>query len=48
MDVEWVVQKLLRMERWMGTLCHTECVPSSDEDVLWEFKKGGWVHPGGH
>ena len=34
MDVEWVVQKLLRMEWWMGALCHLEYIPCSDEDAL--------------
>ena len=34
MDVECVIQKLLRMEWWMGVLCHLECIPCSDEDAL--------------
>ena len=51
-DVEWVAQKLLSMEWWMGALCHLECIPCSDEDVLWEFIGMGapwvdakWVDP---
>ena len=30
-DVEWVAQKLLSMEWWMGAPCNLECVPCSDE-----------------
>ena len=33
-DVEWVVQKLLRMEWWMGAPCNLQCVPCSDEEGL--------------
>ena len=44
-DVEWVAQKLLRMEWWMGVPCHLECVPCSDEEGLLKFKGGEWVAP---
>ena len=51
-DVEWVAQKLLRMEWWMETLCHLECICCSDEDVLLEFRGNGcpqvdveWIDP---
>ena len=33
-DVEWVVQKLLRIEWWMGVPCDLENVPCSNEDLL--------------
>ena len=33
-DVEWVVQKLLRMEEWMGAPCNLGCVPCSNEERL--------------
>ena len=38
--VEWVAQKLLRMEWWMGTPCHLECVPCSYVEGLWQFRGG--------
>ena len=43
-------KKLLRMEWWMGALCHLECIPCSSKNVIQEFKKedgytlgGCWV-----
>ena len=33
-DVEWVAQKLLRMEWWMGAPCNLECVTYSNEEGL--------------
>ena len=44
-DVEWVAQKLLRMEWWMSAQCYLECIPCSGEDSLWEFRGGGWCPP---
>ena len=29
-DVEWVAQKLLRMEWWIRAPCHLECIPCSN------------------
>ena len=46
MDVERVAQKFLRMEWWIGVLCHLEWIPCNNEDSLWEFR-GEWVSPGG-
>ena len=34
LDVEWVVQKPLRIEWWRGAPCNLECVPCSDEEGL--------------
>ena len=31
-DVEWVAQKLLRMEWWMGASCNLECIPCSNKE----------------
>ena len=44
-DVEWVIQKLLRMEWWMGAQCKLECVLCSDKEGLWQFREGEWVAP---
>ena len=38
MDEEWVTQKLLRMEWWIGTPCHLACITCS-----WDFRGGGQV-----
>ena len=43
-DVEWVTQKLLWMEWWMGAPCHLECVLVSDKE-LWQFRGENWVAP---
>ena len=32
-DVEWVVQRLLKIEWWMGTQCNIECLACSDEEL---------------
>ena len=39
-DVERVVQKLLRIEWWMGAPCNLECIPCSDKEGLWQFRGG--------
>ena len=39
------IWQCLGIEWWMGTLCHLECVPCSEEDLLWEPNKGEWVPP---
>ena len=44
-DVEWVVQKLLRMQWWIGAPCNLECVPCSEEEGLQQFRGGEWVAP---
>ena len=44
-DVGWVVQKLFRMEWWMGAPCNLGCVPCSNEG-LWQFRGGEWIAPG--
>ena len=42
-DVEWVVQKLLRMEGWKRAPCHLECVSCSNEEGLLKLRGGEWV-----
>ena len=44
-DVEWVVQKLLRMEWLMGAPCNFECVPCSDEEGLQQLGGRGMDSP---
>ena len=43
-DVEWVAQKLLRVEWWVAP-CHLKCVPCSDEEGFQQFRGGEWVAP---
>ena len=50
-DVEWVVQKLLRMKWWIAAPCNLECVPCSDEKGFDSSGKGnglplGKIHGG--
>ena len=42
-DVEWVAQKLLRIEWWMGAPCHLECAPCSNKEGLLQFRGGECV-----
>ena len=44
-DVEWVSQKLLRMEWWMGASCNLKCVPCTDEEGLQQLKGGEGIAP---
>ena len=40
-EMEWVAQKLIRVEWWMWFPCHIKCILCSDKDELWEFG-GDW------
>ena len=45
LDVEWAVQKLLRMGWWMGVQCNLKCVTCSNKEGLGQFRGGEWVSP---